>query len=251
MIAVQLSMGREDYKDVRIEDMRDIVEYFEDYADTSINPKPSASPVLVEGVQISCPGDMNTFGKEKYSSVAIQTQHSVFTIGATSAIAQRIGVPLRIIQAPADQNWRNDVSAYTNQEVTFLFLDIGLIAEFQGANPMGWRWAPMQLQEMVGSVIVVRADRVPLIPSEVEVICAYCRHGAQPLIENAIGAGLEYMTKDQVLAKINPAAFAAFRHEYQLKHWTNRESEDDHEAETENDTRSETNMAVSDSEDEK
>ncbi len=245
MSAVQLSMGREDYKDVQIEDMRDIVEYFEDYADTSIDPKPSASPVVVDGVQISCQGDMDTFGKQKYSSVAIQTQHSVFTIGAISAIAKRIGVPLLIIQAPADQNWRDDVFAYTNQEATFLFLDIGLNAGFQGAGDLGWGWAPMQWQGEVGSVIVVRADRVPLTPPEVEVICAYCRHGAQPLTENAIGSGLEYMTKDEVLAKINPAAFAAFRHDYHLKHWASRENEDDY------DTRSETNMAISDSEDER
>ncbi|KAL8850896.1 MAG: hypothetical protein Q9221_004209 [Calogaya cf. arnoldii] len=204
--------------------MRDIVEYFEDYADTSIDPKPFASPADVYGVRISCRGDMKTFGNDKYSSRIIHSRHSIFYTAATSSIADRLGVPLLVEQLPPDQSWREGTSVYTdrqdpypNQEATFLFLNIDPTFRYKGGGHLGWGFAPMRWQNNVGSVIVARRDREPLNPFDVEIICAYCRRYVLPLTENATGAGLGKKTKAEVLAKISPSTFAAFRLEYSQK----------------------------------
>ncbi|KAL8671138.1 MAG: hypothetical protein Q9168_004353 [Polycauliona sp. 1 TL-2023] len=241
----QLALGYEIHEDLEIADMRDIVEYFEDYADTSIAPKSSIASPFVDGVQISCQGDMDVFGKTKYTAVSIPVQHSIFTVtvlpGQTSAIAHRIGEPWLIMQLSADLSWEWDGEAYVNQEATFLFRNIDPTANFRDANNMGWGWVPMRWQDGVGSVIVVRRDRTPLDPTKVEVVCKYCREAVGPLIENSRGSGLEHMTRDEVLAKITPEAFARYEQDYLLKQPFDRNFEEESEIEP----NEESNMTVS------
>ncbi|KAL8643802.1 MAG: hypothetical protein Q9226_008112 [Calogaya cf. arnoldii] len=161
----------------------------------------------------------------------MQSRQSICSDAAISGIADQIGVPLLVEQLTPDQNWREDASAYTdregrytNQEATFLFLNIKPTAKYTGGGYMGWGFAPMRWQNDVGSVIIARRDRKPLGPLDVELICVYCRRYVLPLTENATGAGLEMMTEEEVLAKISPSTFAAFKLEYSQKQRELREA---------------------------
>ncbi|KAI4195631.1 MAG: hypothetical protein LQ350_007102 [Teloschistes chrysophthalmus] len=204
------AFNSEDFHDFQIANVRDIVEYFQDYSDDSLDSKAFEVSNPVDGVRISCDGDMRNFGQNKFEPVSIPESHQIFTSGSISEIADRVNLPLLIYQMKADQQWKDDGFGYTNEDVTFLFSNIDLEKDYsRKSGELGWGWVPMRWQDDVGSVLVVRRDHAPLHCIDIEVLCAFCRH-LLPLFENTMGAGYERWTQDQVMAKITPAEYAVF-----------------------------------------
>jgi hypothetical protein len=72
----------------------------------------------------------------------------------------------------------------------------------------------MKWQNDVGSVIVVRKDKKPLLPLQMEAIATYCRKEVKPLMSHSIG---EYapetpMEKNHVLIIICRPMFVIYWH---------------------------------------
>ncbi|KAA8623294.1 zinc finger mynd-type protein [Pyrenophora tritici-repentis] len=76
-----------------------------------------------------------------------------------------------------------------NQDATFLHLccDPGAKLDI-GKESLGWGWSPQSWQNNVGSVIVVRKDRKPLLPLHMEALAKYCREEVISLFAHSNGS---------------------------------------------------------------
>jgi hypothetical protein len=70
----------------------------------------------------------------------------------------------------------------------------------------------MQWQDDVGSLVVVRKDKKPLLPLHMEALAGYCRNEVQPLMGHSNGEYYpeEPMKKDDVLRTICRPMFAIY-----------------------------------------
>ncbi|KAI4101141.1 MAG: hypothetical protein L6R37_005109 [Teloschistes peruensis] len=129
----------EDYDDFQIGNVRDIVEYVQDYNDDSLDLKAFDVSKPVDGVRILCDDDMRNFGQNKSERVSIPGSHDIFTSGSVSEIADRVNLPLLIYQIEADQQWKNVHFGHIIQDVTFLFTNIDPDKDYSRiAGPLGW-----------------------------------------------------------------------------------------------------------------
>ena len=69
----------------------------------------------------------------------------------------------------------------------------------------------MEWQSWVGSVIVVRQDKKPLLPEHVETLCDFCQSYLQPLFEEALEGSLD---KKSVLDQITQDGFQKYWEQY-------------------------------------
>ena len=165
----------------------------------------------VMGVKINCHGDQKTFGAKPFEAIEIPRVHPIFDHNEESEIAERIGLPILTRKYPPNQawadekNWKESLGPYCNQPATFLHLSCD-------KKSSTWGWAPPQWQNRVGSVLVVRKDRKPLLPLHMEAISRYCQFEIAPFFEHSQGgyAPEEPMGKDAVLAAISRASFIIF-----------------------------------------
>jgi hypothetical protein len=197
------------YSDITLADLRTAIDYFIAYGNESVVDSTFArsSRPKVDGVKINCFGDQDVFGAEKYTAVAVPKDHQVFFSPRQPHILKLLEVPILVRKYPPDRLWKNDRHRnrypYDNQAATFLHLD---------ANPKSesWGWAPREWQNDVGSVIVVRADRKPISPKQVEALCYYCQFKLQPLFEDSMGAGYVQRTREEVMGYMTKQKFAEF-----------------------------------------
>jgi hypothetical protein len=214
-------------KDLDMSDFRHITDYFLSYCckSTSSNLEPDINFMHVKGVKINCIGDEKMFNKPHFEAIDISATDRIFTTHETSDIANRIGLPIFTRHCVPDAKWANDLCnpifqsalPFDNQDATFLHLCCDPDAESDShTGGLGWAWASQQWQKRVGSIIVVRQDRKPLLPLHVEVISKYCRHEIRPLLAHSIGEYMpdEPMERDAVLAMICRPTFVI--HWYKL-----------------------------------
>jgi hypothetical protein len=76
-------------------------------------------------------------------------------------------------------------------------------------NESWWALSPLLLQDNVGSVLVVREDRILITPRQVEMICAFAE-AMQPVFEDSTGAGRIDRSKDEVLRLLTSEHFVEF-----------------------------------------
>lgn len=198
-------------RDLDMNDFRHITDFllWYHYKPLPKSAKPIAEKIM--GVRINCAGDQETLNRPCFERVEITATDLVFTKHETSDIADRIGLPIFTRRYPSDSRWsegRDHGPRFNNQFATLLHLSCDPKAECEPPS-MGWGWAPEQWQYGVGSVLVVRQDKKPLLPFDVEALCMYCRDEVLPLFSHSNGIHYpeEPMSKEAVLAMICRRSF--------------------------------------------
>ncbi|KAL7625809.1 hypothetical protein AAE478_005032 [Parahypoxylon ruwenzoriense] len=212
---VGLGIDQTTCRDLDMNDFRHIADYFLSYGNEDLTPRTQQSTTApkVKGVRINCLGDQKILNRPHFEAVEIPSTDPIFSKHDTSDIAKRIGLPIFTRRCPPDPKWANDEdnkvfkheSPFNNQDATFLHLCCNPKAEFDlRTGSLGWGFASTQWQNSVGSTIVVRQDKKPLLPLHAEALCRYCRNEVLPLMGHSIGeyAPEEPMRKDDVLAMI-------------------------------------------------
>ena len=215
-------------RDLDMNDFRHIVDYFLSY---NVNPTPvlqQSFGTKIKGVKINCLGDEKMLSKPHFEAVEVSSTDLIFSEHDTSDIAKRIDLPIFTRRCPPNPEWANDQDCklFNNQDATFLHLCCDPKADFDPHHGiMGWGWASMQWQNDVGSTIVVRQDRKPLLSLHVEALCKYCRE-IRPLFGHSQGeyAPEKPMKKDAVLAMICRPTFVI--HWYKLLEMKREKGED-------------------------
>ncbi|QDS73296.1 hypothetical protein FKW77_005806 [Venturia effusa] len=222
------------HRDVTLTDFRHVVDYLGGYASkTGMGPpkehdKPeefpnSATKKTVKGVKINCPGEQKIHGKAKYEAVNVLLSDPVFTKGDKSGISELIGLPVltrkcRIDSASANVKIGGSSHGFCNQSATFMHLCCDANAKLNGAN-LGFGWAPRKWKEQVGTVLVVREDKKPILPFHVEAFADYCQYRARPYFGHAVGeyAPCQPMTPTEVLSAITKKMFYIYWYEADSK----------------------------------
>ena len=193
--------------DVDMRDYRDVVDFFISYGNAVQDGEVSSrgGKGKVRGVKINCQGDQRTFGSAVFSAVDVPAGHPVF-YNPIAQISKRVGMPVHTWKYPADRLWKNhhDDHSYENVPGTFLHQNA------DDVSSESWGWAPMQWQNNVGTVLVVRGDGQDVTTRQVEALCHFCQFKMQPLFENAMGDGEVQMTRDEVLGFLTPKAFGEY-----------------------------------------
>ncbi|KAI1125637.1 hypothetical protein F5Y10DRAFT_246746 [Nemania abortiva] len=158
------------------------------------------------------------FNKPQLEAIDLPTNHDIFTEHDSSDIAERIGLPIFTKRCFPHPNWASEKNwdvfrgeiPYSNLDAGFLHMGCDPEAEFDhsgrtaawGCPSVPWTWG-------VGSVIVVRQDKKPLLPLHVEALCKYCSCDAAPYMAHSTGMfePEEPMSKDLVLSIICRPAF--------------------------------------------
>jgi hypothetical protein len=199
-------------------DFRHTTDYFLSYAYTPL--KAQASVESVTGVRINCVGDVEMLKRPHFEQIELPATHPIFADHDTSDIVDRIGIPILTRRCPPDPKWANSrdpmfkgVYPYENQDATFLHQCCDPEAKLDlRTGSLGWGWCSRPWQNEVGSAIVVRKDKKPLLPIHVEALAGYCRNANQPLLAHSIGeyAPEEPIKKDHVLKIICRPVFVIY-----------------------------------------
>ena len=128
----------------------------------------------IQGVRISCNGDIDVLRADKFIPVDVWIFDPVF-VAEKSTSSGMLGVPVRVRKLPPHPAWKNSgvMNIYENQEATRLFRNVDL--EDEGFGVVPWYW-----DHGVGSALVVRDDGRDMTPQQVEALCYYgCEHTAE------------------------------------------------------------------------
>jgi hypothetical protein len=108
------------------------------------------------------------------------------------------------------------MAGWQNQSATFLHIgcdpDITETMEYPGS----WGFAPMKWQNDVGSVIIARQDKKPLLPEHAEALADFCQEHVTPMIEaqneSEWGApgSVPGLRKDDILKEITKEKFLMY-----------------------------------------
>lgn len=206
-------------KDLDMIDFRHVTDYFLSYG--YIHPKAETNVERVKGVRINCLGDTKMLKKPHFEAIELPTTDPVFTKHDTSDIADRIGLPILTRRCPPDPKWANKSEdemfehsdPADNENAASLHQCPDPKAEFDfttGSSGWGPRSAPWQND--MGSAIVVRKDRKPLLPLQMEALAKWCKEEVRPILAHSIGeyAPEEPISKEDVLTIICRPMFVVY-----------------------------------------
>jgi hypothetical protein len=180
-------------KDFDMVDFRHAADYFLSYGYVPLPAQASAE--RVKGVRINCRGDIKMLGRPPFEAIELLSTGPIFTQHDTSDIADRIEIPILTRRWPPNPRWANGkheifegLSPFDNQDATFLHLCLNPNTKFDpSTGSLGWAWSSMKWQNNVGSVIVVRKDRKPLLPLHMEALARYCHKEVRPILGHSLG----------------------------------------------------------------
>ena len=182
-------------RDLDLVDFRHIVDFFNTIRSEATVEGQRFYGEKVKGVKINCHGDQKVFGAPPFEAVEVPHTHPIFTIyhRDKSEIAKRIGLPILARQYPPNRAWAKEEtwgifgheSPFNNEPATYLHLSCDSAPSVP--NSLGWGWAPQKWQSSVGSVIVAREDKKPLLPLHMEALCRYCQFEIFPLFSHSNG----------------------------------------------------------------
>ncbi|KAI1828279.1 hypothetical protein F4861DRAFT_174509 [Xylaria intraflava] len=203
-------------RDIDLNDFRHVADYFVSYGSDLASSTPLFPPgnhEKIKGVVINCLGDQKMFNKPHFEEIELPETDTIFKQYCTSDIAYRIGLPVLTKRCFPHPNWANvkdpelfgHKSPFDNQDATFLHLCCDPKAKPDlSRGTFGWGRTDLQWHNRVGSIIVVRQDGKPILPSHVEALCKYCRYDIRPYLAHSLGfyAPDEPMSKELVLSMI-------------------------------------------------
>ena len=208
------------YEDITTGDLRHLVDYVTSYLSTETpesGPDPHAHALnSVRGVRISCYGEKRLHGSEPFISVEVPSFHPArlnLTVqeGNISPISKLLGVPLRLWKYPDIQTWIDppgweeyDKCADSNQNAAFLMIETNL-------KSSSWGWAPLYWSRDLGNVLAVREDEQDLDVDYLRLLCRFVRVELQPMVEDALGCGTVYRTREEVRDFVTKENLEKFR----------------------------------------
>lgn len=119
-------------------------------------PAPAAAPTTTQAVVVRC--EVERSRAAPWSAMTIKADHEVFA-SAVAPVPELIGIPLVFHRVGKQPAYRLDLD---NQIITYLNIN--------AASGL----APPQWQSYVGTVVVARKDRRPLLPQHLEGVWMYC-----------------------------------------------------------------------------
>lgn len=210
IILLNRDMHDTKYKDITMSDFRiavDSLQSYSNYTVQEIEPRENAQQMKNNGVLITCTGDQRELGKAPFIAVDVPLYHLIFrSPDGNPELARLIGIPLQSTRQPPDPVWeaKHDESPnpYRNKAAMHLHTV---------TNPTGRWWAltPLHWQDNVGSVLVVREDRKPITPRQMQMICAFAA-AMQPVFEDSTGAGRIDRSREEVLRLLTAEHFRTF-----------------------------------------
>ncbi|KAF3015615.1 hypothetical protein E8E14_010468 [Neopestalotiopsis sp. 37M] len=193
------------YRDLFYDDFRYLVDHLiscDRWAFT-LPDIPSDSGV-VRGVIINCLGARNDFNAPHFEPVDVPCHDPIFSTNAswttTSIIADRIGLPILTRRLPITLRQARKGFDAQNQEVMFLHLCC-VPNKRPSSSGKGWGWADWKWQYEVGNVLVVRRDKKPLAPFDVEALCRYCKDEVMPIIRRSMQEYTQDMSSEDALTR--------------------------------------------------
>lgn len=195
------------FVDARLSELRYAIDFFQTYVTKGENTYGGGTKI--RGVRVNCIGDQQERGI--YESVAVPKDHP---FGPALDLTKLLGIPVRIQKYP--HNNKPYEFSPVNQPITKLHRRV---------HPKlpGWGWAPMEWQNDVGSVLMIRADGKDLNIFTAEVLCAlaHSKDGSHMRIGLSIedeemedGGAAE---KARQLEGLTKAGFEKFFQEYRQK----------------------------------
>ena len=173
----------------------------------------------VQGVRISCSGDIRVLGVNKFKPVAVAVFDPVFKADKSTS-SEMVGVPLRARKIPPHPAWKHsgEPGVYENQEATRLFRDMDP-EHGGGFGIVSWSW-----DLGVGSVLVVRDDGKDITPQQVEAVCYYSWQHTTDMFQAAFEYGDRFGSNKgnvELAALFTPDKFRKFFADFKAKKMVN------------------------------
>ncbi|KAF2111354.1 hypothetical protein BDV96DRAFT_499663 [Lophiotrema nucula] len=182
---------------------------------------------MVSCVRLNCLGDVHVDRRPECEALSIPAKHSIFA-QAPTPLSERIELPVVVQRLPGSvPEWQTPakkkaymgpMSPWCNQDATFLHLGVDPKREDFMNGGYSFGFAPMGWQDDVGTVIVARKDKKPLLPEHVAALTKYCREGLEDYFQECAEGN---MTKERVLKEITKAKFETY-----YKKWQERQEDE-------------------------
>ena len=129
----------------------------------------------VVGVRINCDGDVEVEGRPRYEPMELPAYRSFFH--AATDVSKHIELPFVVQRIPGSvAKWKKRPDTPSGNtswvNVAGTFLNIGCKPE-RADTGFNWGLAPPEWQNDVGSVVVMRKDKKPLLPIHVFALADY------------------------------------------------------------------------------
>ncbi|KAH7345881.1 hypothetical protein BKA66DRAFT_433916, partial [Pyrenochaeta sp. MPI-SDFR-AT-0127] len=132
-------------------------------------------------VRINCLGDGLVDGRPRYEPISLRGYDQIFE-EQVAPISKRLGFPTMAQCIPGSfKHWENRPSiqgqaAYVNEPASFLQLGYNPDMTHElSTGVSAWGKVPLNWQNAVGSVILVREDKKPLLPEHAECLAEFCQ----------------------------------------------------------------------------
>lgn len=186
------------YDDITLQDYRQAIDHFFYYKlDMGYDGEKDIKGCTkkMQGVRINCLGDRYHYKMEKYTPVEVPGEHPVCE-APIALMSLRMGIALQVMSYPLNPKWKgtwiHGEYASDNQSATFMHLHTKPTSGW-------WGFAPPPWIDNVGSVVVVRLDRLPLTPEQIMALCDFFQFEMGQYFEDSMGGGDVHRTKEQVL----------------------------------------------------
>ncbi len=177
------------------------------------------SAQTVQGVRISCSGDIYVLGMNKFTPVDVSVLDPVFKADKSKS-SKMVGFPIRARKLLPHPAWKDsqESNMYENQEATRLFRDMDP-ERGGGFGIVSWSW-----DLGVGSVLVVRDDGRDITPQQVEAVCYYSWQHTTDMFQYAFEYGDCFKSNKEMVklvALFTPDKFREFFADFKAKKMVN------------------------------
>jgi hypothetical protein len=183
------STGQLSYRNVSAADFRVVVDYLHTFQiPYQIDLYHPSLGIKVEGVKINCLAGVQD-DPHKFEPVCVPLDHPVFTMKQGPIIPTILGIELYVRRYNPELGLDGVLNLvdYINDDARLLHMNV---------DPLVQQWALPAETAWLGNVVVIRVDRKPIAPRQVEVLCAYCRDVVQGDFIGAVDVGQAYWIRE-------------------------------------------------------
>ncbi|EKG15511.1 hypothetical protein MPH_07251 [Macrophomina phaseolina MS6] len=198
-------------RDVTMTDFHHIVVYLRSYSYRITTD--------VKGVRINCLGDLKCHGRRRFEPVDVPLTHPIFSSHDTSDIADRLEIPILTRREPHSAAWKHakDLATFGGLPPGYNLpaSSLHLSTSNNKASGRSWGKVPSSWMGGIGSVLVVRRDKMPLHRLHVDALTSFCTFNMESLMGYALYSKPEEkpMSRDFALQHASPPMFCL--------HWRN------------------------------
>jgi hypothetical protein len=171
-----------EYRDVTLNDFRSIIDTISNKMNVFENDTANSFVLRdetqwIKAAKISCSGDVEFLGKEKFRQIEVRKDHPVFTsFDELSIISEHIGLPLLAKKCPFDPTWLPQARKATGFDPCENSTAWRLMYNYKSTAPFGeWGFPkyPTWDNGMDPTVLFARKDQKDLTKYQIEGLCPY------------------------------------------------------------------------------